>query len=70
MYILLRHLEVGQYDNISTYSTYSKTNFLKDDIIKNNENYCQKFDIKLTDKDCFLPIMYWLPKFHKIPIGA
>ena len=50
--------------------TYSKTNFTKDNIIKNNENYCQKFDHKLTEKDLSLPVMYWLSKLHKTPIGA
>ena len=24
---------------------------------------------KMTDKDSSLPIMYWLPKLHKTPIG-
>ena len=30
-------------------------NFSKGDIIKNNENYCQKFGLKLTDEDRSLP---------------
>ena len=61
---------MGEYNNIQPNSTYSKANFSKDDIIKYNENYCQKFDLKLTDKDCSQPIMYWFPKLHKTPIGA
>ena len=60
---------MGEYNNIQSNSTYSKANFSKDDI-KNNENYCQKFDLKLTGKDCSLPIMYWLPKLHKTAIVA
>ena len=59
--------EVGEYNNMQSNSTYSKTNFSKYDIIKNNENYCQKFDLKLTDKDRSLPIMYWLSNLHKTP---
>ena len=57
-----------EYSNIQSNSTYSKTNFSKD--IKNNENYCQKFDLKLTDEDRSLPTMYWLPKLNKTPTGA
>ena len=62
--------EVGEYNSILYNPTYSKANLSKDHIIKNNENYCQKFDLKRTAKNCFLPIIYWLPKFHKTPVGA
>ena len=62
--------KVGKYSNIQSNSVYSKANLSKDDIIKNNENYCQKFDLKLTDKDRSVPIMYWFPNLHNIPIGA
>ena len=50
--------EVGQYINIQFNSTYSKTNFSKYDIVENDKNCCQKFDLKLTDKDRSLPIMH------------
>ena len=42
--------EVGEYNIIQSNSTYSKVNFSKNDIIKNNENYCQKL------------ILYWQTK--------
>ena len=61
---------MGEYSNIQSYCAYSKANFCKDDVIQNNENYFQKFDLILTDKDRSLPIIYWLPKLHKAPIGA
>ena len=51
-------MEVEEKKNIQSNSTYSKANFSKDDIIKNNGNYCQKFDLKLPDEDHSLPIMY------------
>ena len=61
---------MGENNNNQQNLTYSKANFSKEDIINNNENFCKKFDLKLTDKDRSLPIMYWLPKLHKTPIGA
>ena len=62
--------KVGEYNNIQSNSTYSKAHFSKDDIITNNESYFQKFNLKLTAKDRSPPIMYWLSKLHKAPIGA
>ena len=61
---------VGEYNNIQSNSTYPKSNFSKDDIIKNDKNYCQKFHLNLTDKNRSLSIIYWLPKLHKTSIGA
>ena len=42
--------KVGEHNYIQSSSAYSKANFSKDDIIKNNKKYCQKFDLRLTDK--------------------
>ena len=56
---------MGEYNNIQSNSTYSKVNFSKDDIIKNNKNYSQKFDLRLTDNDRFLPIMFGSLNFTK-----
>ena len=61
---------MGKYNNIQSNSTYWKGNFSKDDIIKDNENYFQKFDFKLTEKDRSLPTMHWLLTLHKTPIGT
>ena len=74
-YISKNFSEAGDYNNIQSNFTNSKANFSRDDIIKDNENYCQKFDLKLTDKDRSLPItitlyLYWLFELHKTPIGA
>ena len=38
---------MGEYNNIQSNSAYSKANFSKDDNIR---NYCQKFDLRLTEK--------------------
>ena len=59
-----------EYNICQSNCTYSKTNFSKDDIIKNNKNHCQKFVLKLRDKDHSLPVMYWFPTLHKTVIGA
>ena len=68
-FIFLRFFLKWGVNNIESNSTYLKANFFKDDDIKNNENYCQKFGLKLTDKDRSLPLMYCPPKLHKTPIG-
>ena len=39
-------------------------------LIKTNMKYCTKFDLKITEQDRTLPIIYWLPKVHKTPVGA
>ena len=60
-----------QWESLTTSNTIPqiqiKENISKDYIIKNNENYCQKFDLKLTNKNPFLPIMCCL---HRTPNGA
>ena len=60
--------KLGEYNNIQSNSAYSKENFSKVDTIQNNEHYCQKFYLRLTDKDYFLVIMYWLSKLHTSPM--
>ena len=67
---LARLFQSGLWLSNLYYSTYPKSNFSKDDIIKNDKNYCQKFDLNLTDKNRSLSIIYWLPKLHKTSIGA
>ena len=50
--------------------TYSKTNEKMEDLIDNNVNLCKRFDLNVNPKQHTLPIMYWIPKLHKTPIGA
>ena len=61
--------EVG-YGNTPSQKTYSQVDISKEDIINANINYCKKFDLDVTNNDKTLPIMYWLPKMHKTPVGA
>ena len=56
---------MGEYNHIQFNSTYSKANFSKDDIIKNNKNYSQKFGLRLTGKNRSLPIMFDSLNFTK-----
>ena len=51
-------------------NTYEKSNLSKDEIINNNIKFCEKFGLKITEEQKSLPLMYWLPKMHKTPIGT
>ena len=45
----------------------SQTQKSKEEFIKTNVKHCKKFDLKISEPDINLPIMYWLPKAHKTP---
>ena len=51
-------------------SKYSQTQKSKKKLIETKNKYFKRFDLKITQQDKTLPIMYWLPKMHKTPIGA
>ena len=40
------------------------------DLITNNINLCNNFDLNVDQKQHALPFMYWIPKLHKTPIGS
>ena len=50
-------------------STYSLSDRTKENIVTYNKNYSKEFDLNITQQDESLPIMYWIPKLHKNPIG-
>ena len=60
--------EVGQLGNGN--STYSKVDKNIETLVAENIKQCEKFGLTITDKEKCLPIMYWMPKMHKKPIGA
>ena len=68
-YISQLFSEVGLY-NAKSNPTYLHINKNKEEIINDNIKFCEKFGLNATDKEKSLPIMYWLPKMHKNPIGA
>ena len=51
-------------------NTYSRSEKHHDEIISDNLEYSKRLGFKLTDKEKTLPIMYWIPKLHKNPVGA
>ena len=57
--------EVSPNENKNSTSTYSQTLKSKEEIIKTNIKYCKNVDLKITEQDKILHIMYWLPKMHK-----
>ena len=50
--------------------TYAPTKKHADEIIFENIEICNKLNIEVEDKHQTLPIIYWIPKLHKKPIGA
>ena len=51
-------------------NTYKLSSLGQEELINNNIKFCKKFDLNVTEKEKALPIMYWLPKIHKHPVGA
>ena len=48
--------------------SYSQTLKSKEELNETNIKYCKTFDLKITEQDKTLPIMYWLPKMYNTPI--
>ena len=48
---------------LSTTSTYEKSDVSEDDIVKNHVSFCYKYNIPVND--FCLPFMHVIPKFHK-----
>ena len=60
--------ELGLNDKPS--ETYNMVNIPKCDIIKENSDLCKSFGLTVTEKQKTLPMMHWIPKMHKDPIGC
>ena len=59
--------EIGKLGDISP--TYTDTTNSKANIINDDCMYADHLYLKIPDKHKTLPIMYWMPKMHKDPIG-
>ena len=51
-------------------TTYRRASESRDEIIEENTKYTRRLGCKITEKEKTLPIMYWIRKMHKNPIGA
>ena len=49
--------------------TYTPSERVRDEIISENCEYTSKLGYSVSDEDKILPVMYWIPKMHKTPIG-
>ena len=50
--------------------TNSQVSVNNQKIVNANIHYCKKLDIHVNGNSKTLPIMYWLLKIHKTPIGS
>ena len=63
---LLEELDLSKWKS----KTYSKATHSIEEIIQPNIRNCEKFNLNITELNKLLQIMYWLPKIHKIVVGA
>ena len=59
--------ELGFPDNIS--STYKLNASDIQTILANNTEFCEHLGYKITEQERALPVIYWIPKMHKLPVG-
>ena len=38
-------------------------------ILANNTEFCEHLGYKITEQEKALPVIYWIPKMHKSPVG-
>ena len=50
--------------------TYSKVDTPIQTLILESIKQCNKYGLDVVEKQKCLPIMYWIPKMHKAPIGS
>ena len=60
--------EVGQLGRENL--TYSKVDTPIQTLILESIKQCNKYGLDVVEKQKCLPIMYWIPKMHKAPIGS
>ena len=59
--------EIGIFDTGN--ETYEKINKNQDEIIQHNLDHNIRLKFSNGSKDKSFPIMYWIPKLHKNPVG-
>ena len=50
--------------------TYEKIDKNQEEIIQDNVEYNRRLKLSNGSKDKSLPIIYWIPKLHKNPVGS
>ena len=59
--------ELGLVDNVSSSKTYEHVTMPKEEILANHRSVIESFNINFIEKECDLPLLYWIPKLHKNP---
>ena len=47
--------------------TYQATKFSEREILSNHKSVLSSHGISSSDKDNYIPLLYWIPKLHKNP---
>ena len=69
--VLMQELGVKSFANISGYSVYKPVNNTLDNIIDKHKSMLEdNFNIRLSEKDLRVPLLYWNSKQHKTPYKA
>ena len=63
--VILKEIGILDVGNL----TYNSADRDRDEIISENCLYTAKLGYDVSDEEKVLPIMYWIPKMHKSPIG-
>ena len=54
-------------DNSTSSNTYQHTSFTKNEILANHRSILSSLNVNTIDKDMNLPLLHWIPKWHKDP---
>ena len=64
--VILKEIGISNAGN----ETYQKINKIQDEIIEDNLEYNTHLKLSNGSKGKSLPIMYWIPKLYKNPVGS
>ena len=64
--VILKEIGILDAEN----DTYEKINKNQEEIIQDNLEYNTRLKLCNGSRDKSLPIMYWIPKLHKNPVGS
>ena len=67
--VLVKELDFSNPNNCDNSTYHQIHNFDKKQIIKEHKTFLSKLKIELKQNMENLPLMYWIPKMHKNPVG-